>query len=111
MEETPRQKKQVSYPVSCCAIGLMSKKSLCMISFNFACTTPQGLRFTTNISATSSDRRHSCSTPSPTIPVAPVNIIFNCIVLYLYSFVYFFKDLYFVIQYCMYQHELVSNTF
>src|SRR5437764_6802097 len=73
-EETPRQKKQALYPASCGSMGDKSKKSLWMISVSFECCVPQGLRPTTKTFSTSGERRHSCRTPSPTMPLAPVMI-------------------------------------
>src|SRR6266436_1290767 len=45
-----------------------------MISRNFGCDTPPGLRLMTKTCSTSGWFRHSSRTPSPTIPVAPVMI-------------------------------------
>ena len=50
-----------------------------MISFSFGWSTPHGRRLTTSTCSTSGWCRHSCSTPSPTIPVAPVTIALSFI--------------------------------
>src|SRR5450631_492942 len=48
-----------------------------MISYSFGCDMPPGFRLMTRTCSMSGWLRHSSSTPSPTIPVAPVMIAFT----------------------------------
>ena len=74
-EETPRQKKQASYPANSDSIAEKSMKSSCMISRSLACCWPVGLRPTASTLYAGVDR-HSRNTPCPTIPVAPNRMIY-----------------------------------
>src|SRR6266545_1303826 len=76
IEETPRQKKQASYPVSCDSIAEKSVKLSCITSCSLACCTPVGLRPTASTRSTPASTRHSRRTPCPTMPVAPKTITF-----------------------------------
>src|SRR5258705_13734867 len=75
-EETPRQKKQASYPLSWDSIAEKSVKLSCRISCSLACCTPVGLRPTTSTRSTPASTRHSRNTPCPTMPVAPNRMTF-----------------------------------
>src|ERR1700722_19581860 len=75
-EETPRQKKQASYPASWDSRAEKSKKLSCRISRSLAWRRPLGLRPTTSTLSTSGSSRHSRSTPCPTMPVAPNRMTF-----------------------------------
>jgi hypothetical protein len=62
------------------SIGEKSKKSLWIISDNFGDEIPPGFLLITSIFSTSGCHKHSYRTPSPTIPVVPVIIIFSFII-------------------------------
>src|SRR5215471_9911837 len=70
-EVIPRQKKHASKPVSSCAIEAYSCRSLWTRSRSFGLLTPVALRPIATTRVTSAARRHSRSTPCPTMPVAP----------------------------------------
>src|SRR4051794_31241627 len=70
-EVMPRQKKHASRPVSSPAIGSRLKKSEWTISFSRGFEAPLALRPTVSTRVTVGSRRHSRSTPCPTMPVAP----------------------------------------
>src|SRR5258707_217660 len=53
-------------------MAVTSPRSACSTSVSFGWVTPQDRRPTTRTFSTSGRARHSCSTPSPTMPVAPV---------------------------------------
>src|SRR6185312_2609390 len=76
IEETPRQKKQASYPANWDSIFEKSVKSSCRTSRSLACRTPVGLRPTASTSVTPASMRHSRRTPCPTMPVAPNRMAF-----------------------------------
>ena len=71
LDETPRQKKHASKPVSSSSISAYADKSMRTISFNFGSRTPVAARPMVTATLTSGSRRHSRKTPWPTIPVAP----------------------------------------
>src|SRR5665213_1101314 len=73
-DETPRQKKQALYPVNPDVMDERSRKSAWTISLILGCCTPDDFLDTSNTYSTSGESRHSCRTPSPTIPVVPVII-------------------------------------
>jgi hypothetical protein len=75
-EDTPRQKKQASYPASRSSTGVRSPRSGWTISSSFGSCRPVGVRPTVRTRSTSGSSRHSRSTPCPTIPVAPNTITF-----------------------------------
>src|SRR2546421_10034766 len=75
-EETPRQKKQASYPRKSAPDASKSNRSLRTSSRNFGCVVPGELRPTASTASTPSSRKHSRRTPCPTIPVAPKRITF-----------------------------------
>src|SRR3984893_13298359 len=75
-EETPRQKKQASYPVNCDSIAEKSVKLSWMISRSLAWRCPLGLRPTDSTLSMPGSSRHSRNTPCPTMPVAPNKMTF-----------------------------------
>src|SRR5260370_12164306 len=76
IEETPRQKKQASYPAGCDSMAEKAVKSSCRISLSLACVRPVGRRPTTSTRSMPGSIRHSRKTPCPTMPVAPNRMTF-----------------------------------
>src|SRR6266702_2151578 len=73
-ELTPAQKKQASYPVICAKHESRLRKSGTTHCASFACCMGYGLRVMSRTCPIAGCSRHSSSTPSPTMPVAPVRI-------------------------------------
>src|SRR5579884_3801603 len=70
-EETPRQKKQASYPDSSAPTASYRVRSGRTSSLSFPWVCPVGRRPTESTRSTSGSRRHSRRTPCPIMPVAP----------------------------------------
>src|SRR5437773_963044 len=75
-EDTPRQKKQASKPVSRASMVDRSSRCRCTISRSLVCVCPVALRPTESTVCTRGSSRHSRRTPCPTMPVAPNRITF-----------------------------------
>src|SRR4051794_12327956 len=76
-ELTPRQNRHASTPANRSAIAEKSEKSAWTTSTSLGSRVPPGARTTEITWSTSAARRHSRSTPWPTIPLAPNNRTFT----------------------------------